>query len=204
MPSAVTAEGDVRMIITLQDGAEALLAIATQALSVASTSSSLDSASALLSLAGNACVCVQQLVGQAPVAQKYMREAGQLTTLLRTLRCVFGALALQARGSAWTSGLHAAATVLLDTLAAFVIKAGSEGAGNAKVMVQSAGLLEMAWRSCPVAWGFCGFVPWRCWPLHWPRRRCSQASSRGRPWIFLCLAGNGGGPGFAGAPSRFS
>ncbi|CAE7655270.1 imp4 [Symbiodinium sp. CCMP2456] len=141
----VTAEdGDVRMIITFQDGAEALLAIATQALSVASSSGSLDAASALLSLAGNACVCVQQLVGQGPVAQKYMREAGHLTTVLRTLRCFFGALALQAEGSAWTSGLHAAATVLLDTLAAFVMKAGSEAAGNSKVLVQSrGGLLEM-------------------------------------------------------------
>ncbi|CAE7360052.1 unnamed protein product [Symbiodinium sp. CCMP2592] len=141
----VTAEdGDVRMIITFQDGAESLLSIATQALRAKCTSGSLDdSASVLLSLAGNACVCVQQLVGQGPVAQKYMREAGQLTTLLRTLRCVFGALALQAQDSAWTGGLHAAATVLLDTLAAFVIKAGSEAAGNAKVMVQSAGLLEM-------------------------------------------------------------
>ncbi|CAE7241934.1 unnamed protein product [Symbiodinium natans] len=113
----VTAEdGDVRMIIIFQDGAEALLAIATQALSAASGSSGSDAASAFLGLAGDACVCVQQLVGQGPVAQKYMREAGHLATVTRTLRCVFAALALQAPGScsAWTTGLQAAATVLLD------------------------------------------------------------------------------------------
>ncbi|CAE7947841.1 C15C7.7 [Symbiodinium sp. KB8] len=145
----VTAEdGDVRMIITFQ----ALLAIATQALQ-----GSLQQRDAVLELQ----VCVQQLVGQGPVAQKYMREAsagageaGHLTTVLRTLRCVFGALALQAEGSAWTSGLHVRpAAPMNDTLAAFVMKAGSEALGRAgrdgvqswrAAKVQSrGGLLEM-------------------------------------------------------------
>ncbi|CAJ1344411.1 unnamed protein product, partial [Effrenium voratum] len=125
-------DGDVRMIVTFQDGAEALLSIAARALSARVPAAD---------LAVDACVCVKQLVGQGPVAQKYMREAGHLLTLTRTLHSVFAALGLS-EANEWTSGLRNVATTLLECLATFVAKASNEAADNSKAIVQS-GLVDL-------------------------------------------------------------
>lgn len=80
----------MRMIVTFQDGAEALLAIAAQALSAARAAPA--SAQAFWRIAGDACACVLQLAKQGAVAQKYMREAGHITAVTRTLRVVIASL----------------------------------------------------------------------------------------------------------------
>ncbi|CAE8626094.1 unnamed protein product, partial [Polarella glacialis] len=148
--SLVTAQdGDVRMIVTFQDGAEALLAIAAQALSAANaagtgpeSSSSAERSRAFLGTAAGACACVRNLVGQGSVAQKYMREAGHMVAVTRTLR---GSLILL-QTSGGQAQLEAVALTLLDIVAAFVTGSGSEAAANAKQLLQGASLADLVFQ----------------------------------------------------------
>ncbi|CAE8726739.1 unnamed protein product, partial [Polarella glacialis] len=148
--SLVTAQdGDVRMIVTFQDGAEALLAIAAQALGAANaagtgpeSSSSAERSRAFLGTAAGACACVRNLVGQGSVAQKYMREAGHMVAVTRTLR---GSLiVLQTSGG--QAQLEAVALTLLDIVAAFVTGSGGEAAANAKQLLQGASLADLVFQ----------------------------------------------------------
>ncbi|CAK9071688.1 unnamed protein product [Durusdinium trenchii] len=135
-------DSDVRMIVTFQDGVEALLAIAAHALSAGSSAG--PASVTFLSLATDACVCVLQLVGQGPVAQKYMREAGHLLALIRSLRAVVMAAGLtEAGGASWALGVRNVATVLLEAVGSFVSTAGIEAEQNSKALVQSTGFVEL-------------------------------------------------------------
>ncbi|CAE8650193.1 unnamed protein product, partial [Polarella glacialis] len=122
--SLVTAQdGDVRMIVTFQDGAEALLAIAAQALSAANaagtgpeSSSSAERSRAFLGTAAGACACVRNLVGQGSVAQKYMREAGLLLNCRQRRAMTDGSAARAEEVSKRNRCLNLASPFVLESL----------------------------------------------------------------------------------------
>ncbi|CAK0788234.1 unnamed protein product, partial [Prorocentrum cordatum] len=105
--------GDVRMIVTFQDGVEALLAIVAQALGAPACAA----CDAFFRIAADACACVRQLADHDAVARKYMREAGHLAGVMRTLRCAVGSLEA---APAARARLEELAVSLLDIIAVFV------------------------------------------------------------------------------------
>uniref|UniRef100_A0A7S4QN90 WW domain-containing protein n=1 Tax=Alexandrium monilatum TaxID=311494 RepID=A0A7S4QN90_9DINO len=128
----------VRTILAFQDGVEALLAIVAQALGTLQSAESI----LLMSIAADVCACVQQLATHGAVVQKLMRENGQLSAVLKTLRCVTSVLAVAPAAN--KPGLEAIVVALMAAIAAFTDSAiaGSEAAVNAAALVQGTPLVE--------------------------------------------------------------
>lgn len=131
-------DGDVRMIVTFQDGTETLLTIVAHALSAAG------GGQLPMEIACSAARCVLQLCQHGPTAMRYMRETGHLVSIAKTLRI---ATNIQRNTVEAAQQLEGLIVLTLDIVDTFASGSGGdpdpEATTNCNTLIQSGQALQI-------------------------------------------------------------